>query len=229
VTDLVLATRNKDKVRELKGMLQRSNLELNILSLMDLPDSVEAAEDGRSFSENAAKKALSAARATGKLALGDDSGLEVDALAGRPGILSARFAGEGATDKENNEKLLAFLRNIPEKHRGARFVCFIAIANPERLIDVVEGSCTGTIVPKELGSGGFGYDPLFQPLEYNKTFAELSPRIKNRISHRARAMEKALMALEKYLYQTELNNQRSPVPDARGRDRRDNKPRIPKF
>jgi len=207
VTDLVIATKNKDKVRELEGMLQRSNLEFTILSLMDFPDVADVAEDGRNFSENAARKALAASRVTGKLAIGDDSGLEVDALAGRPGILSARFAGAGATDKENNEKLLALLRDIPEPQRKARFVCHVAIANPERLIDVVEGSCTGIIVTKERGSGGFGYDPLFQPLEYNKTFAELSPRIKNRISHRARAMEKALMALEKYLYQTGLKDQ----------------------
>ncbi len=229
MTDLVIATRNKNKVRELKGMLQRSNLELNILSLVDFPDNAEVAEDGRSFSENAAKKALSVARATGKLAIGDDSGLEVDALAGRPGVLSARFSGEGATDKENNEKLLALLRDIPERRRQARFVCYIAIANPERLIDVVEGSCPGIVVLRERGSSGFGYDPLFQPIEYNKTFAELPPRIKNRISHRARAMEKALMALEKYLYQAEIKDQQSPISGAKGQDRRDNKPRIPKF
>lgn len=220
--DLVIATKNKDKVREIKGMLQRSNLEFNVLSLMDFPEAGDVVEDGNSFGENAAKKAMAAARSTGKLAVGDDSGLEVDALAGRPGILSARFAGEGVTDKENNEKLLALLRDLPEPQRKARFVCHIAIANPEKLVDVVEGSCAGIIVSKERGSGGFGYDPLFQPIEYNKTFGELSPRIKNRISHRARAMEKALMALEKYVYKTELQEQQAPMEGSavRGRARR---------
>lgn len=218
--DLVLATKNKDKVRELKVMLQRAGLELNVLSLMDFPGVSDVAEDGKSFGENAAKKANAAARATGRLAIGDDSGLEVDALAGRPGILSARFAGEGATDKENNEKLLALLRDIPDPQRKARFVCHIAIANPEKLIDVVEGSCAGTVVAKERGSGGFGYDPLFQPVEYNKTFGELPPKIKNRISHRARAMEKALMAIEKYVYKTELKEQQLPMEGSAGRGRR---------
>ncbi len=229
MTDLVVATKNKDKARELEGMLQRSNLEFTLFSLMDFPGVADVAEEGRSFSENAARKALAAARATGKLAIGDDSGLEVDPLAGRPGILSARFAGEGATDKENNEKLLALLRDIPEPQRKARFVCYIAIANPERLIDVVEGSCPGIIVTKERGSGGFGYDPLFQPLEYNKTFAELPSRIKNRISHRARAMEKALMSLEKYLYQAELKDQHASNEDARGQEQSGRKPPVPRF
>jgi len=203
MTDLVLATHNRAKVRELSIMLQKPDLDLNILSLIDFPNIPRIPEDAQSFRENAVRKALAAARETGKLSLGDDSGLEVDALAGQPGVFSARFAGEHATDKENNEKLLALLRDVPERQRQARFVCYIAIANPERLVDVVEGSCAGIIVSPERGSGGFGYDPLFQPVEYSKTFAELSSRIKNRISHRARAMEKALMVLEKYLYTRE--------------------------
>jgi len=127
----------------------------------------------------------------------------VDALAGRPGVRSARFAGENATDEDNNEKLLALLRDVPERRRQARFVCCIAIADPEKVLDVAEGSCAGSIVMKRRGSGGFGYDPLFQPLEYHKTFAELPSGVKNRISHRARALEKALMMLEKHLYKTE--------------------------
>ena len=119
-------------------------------------------------------------------------------LAGRPGIYSARFAGERATDKDNNDKLLALLRNVPERRRQARFVCLIALANPEKIIDIAEGSCAGTIVMKPRGSGGFGYDPLFQPIEYQKTFAELPPDVKNRISHRARAFEKALPDSKSY-------------------------------
>lgn len=203
MTDIVLATRNKAKIRELGGMLRRSSLDINVLSLQDFRDCPDVAEEGRSYQANASRKALSAAKHTGRIALGDDSGLEVDALAGRPGVLSSRFAGECATDEENNEKLLALLRNVPERRRQARFVCVIAIANPEKIVDVVEGSCSGTIVQKERGSSGFGYDPLFQPVEYSKTFAELPPEIKDRISHRAKAMEKAIMALEKYLLKGE--------------------------
>ncbi len=203
MNEIVLATGNRDKVREFRGMLSRSGLDLSVLCLADFPSLPPVPENGKTFSENASRKALLTARATGKLALGDDSGIEVDALAGRPGIYSARFAGERATDKDNNDKLLALLRNVPERRRQARFVCLIALANPEKIIDIAEGSCAGTIVMKPRGSGGFGYDPLFQPIEYQKTFAELPPDVKNRISHRARAFEKALMMLEKYLYKAE--------------------------
>ncbi len=203
MNEIVLATGNRDKVREFRGMLSRSGLDLSVLCLADFPSLPPVPENGKTFSENASRKALLTARATGKLALGDDSGIEVDALAGRPGIYSARFAGERATDKDNNDKLLALLRNVPERRRQARFVCLIALANPEKIIDIAEGSCAGTIVMKPRGGGGFGYDPLFQPIEYQKTFAELPPDVKNRISHRARAFEKALMMLEKYLYKAE--------------------------
>jgi XTP/dITP diphosphohydrolase len=203
VTDLVLATRNRNKVREIKEILARTPLSVNILSLADFPSLAPPQESGNSFSENAAAKAEYVARKTGKLVLADDSGLEVEALAGRPGVFSARFAGETATDKENNEKLLRLLADLPERRRLARFVCCIALSNPEGIIDVVEGRCSGSIVFKERGSSGFGYDPLFQPLEYNKTFAELPVDVKNRISHRAKALEKALMVLEKYLYRTD--------------------------
>ncbi len=200
MTDLVLATRNRNKIRELKGMLRGGSSELNVLTLEDFPAIPAIAEDGQSFRENAVKKAMVAAKATGKIALADDSGLEVEALVGKPGVLSARFAGEGASDKDNNEKLLGLLRDVPEKRRQACFVCFIALANPEGLIDVVEGRCKGVIVFAERGSGGFGYDPLLQPTGYGKTFAELPSEVKQRVSHRARAMEKAQMALEKYLH-----------------------------
>ena len=203
MNEIVLATNNRDKVREFKEMLRRSGLGLEARCLADFPGSAAVPEDGETIAENAAKKALAAAQATGKLALGDDSGIEVDALAGRPGVRSARFAGENATDEDNNEKLLALLRDVPERRRQARFVCCIAIADPEKVLDVAEGSCAGSIVMKRRGSGGFGYDPLFQPLEYHKTFAELPSGVKNRISHRARALEKALMMLEKHLYKTE--------------------------
>ena len=214
MTDLVLATRNRNKVREFSQMLHANRLDLNILSIDDFPGVPVISEDAQSFRENAIKKALMAAKSTGKLALADDSGLEVDALAGKPGVLSSRFAGRDASDKENNEKLVALLRDVSEKRRQAEFVCFVALANPERLIDVVAGRCKGVIVSSEKGSGGFGYDPLFQPVGYGKTFAELPLEVKNRISHRARAMEKAQLVLEKYLYRTQLENPKSHL--ARG-------------
>ena len=195
--DLVLATRNKGKKRELIALL--SDLPFNILSLDDFPQAPEVVEDGATFRSNAVKKAVEIAKCTGQIAMADDSGLEVDALGGAPGVRSARFASEKATDRENNRKLLEMLRTIPEERRGASYRCAIAIATPEGLVDVVEGSCEGRIGVEEKGFQGFGYDSLFVRLEYNKTFAELDPSIKNRISHRARALERARLVLEKIL------------------------------
>jgi XTP/dITP diphosphohydrolase len=207
VTELVLATRNRNKIRELREIVKKTKMDLSLLSLDDFSDVPKITEDGKDFRENAVKKATLLAKAVGRLALADDSGLVVDAIDGRPGVCSARFAGEEATDRENNEKLLKLLRDVPEKRRQATFVCYVALADPEKLIEIVEGRCTGVIVSEETGSGGFGYDPVFQPIGYGKTFAELPAEVKNRISHRARAMEKALMALDKYIYKKELADQ----------------------
>ncbi len=195
--ELLLATRNKGKKREILGLL--GDLPIKILSLDDVPGAPDVVEDGETFRANAVKKAVELAAFSKRLTLADDSGLEVDALGGKPGVRSARFASENATDKDNNRKLLEMLRAIPEERRGASYRCAIAVASPEGLIDVVEGSCEGRIGVEEKGFNGFGYDSLFVRLDYNKTFGELDPSIKNRISHRARALERAKLILEKVL------------------------------
>jgi XTP/dITP diphosphohydrolase len=159
----------------------------------------ETVEDGATFLENALKKAGAACEYTRFPALADDSGLEVDALDGRPGVLSARYAGPDATDRENTEKLLAELNGVPEVKRTARFRCAIALATPEKLVAVVEGVCEGRIAAEERGSRGFGYDPVFVKTDSTKTFAELPLELKNRVSHRALALERALMVIEGYL------------------------------
>lgn len=191
---LVLSSRNNYKLAELKGLL--SDLDVQILSLKDFPEMPPVAEDGKTFKENAAKKALAAAQYTRLLALADDSGLEVDALNGQPGVFSARFSGEGATDEANNAKLLELLRDVPEGKRTARFRCAIAIATPEGEISYAEGACEGMIAFAPRGTNGFGYDPLFMPDGFGgRTFAELLPGEKNAISHRGRALAAARQLL----------------------------------
>lgn len=191
---LVLSSRNNYKLTELKGLL--SDLEIQIASLKDFPEMPPVVEDGKTFKENAAKKALAAAQFTKLLALADDSGLEVDALHGQPGVLSARFSGEGATDEANNARLLELLRDAPEGKRAARFRCAIAIATPEGQIEYAEGSCEGAIAFAPRGTNGFGYDPLFMPDGFGgRTFAELQPGEKNAISHRGRALAAARQLL----------------------------------
>lgn len=201
--DIVIATRNKNKIKEITALLE--GMPINIFSLDDgnwqIP---EIQEDGKTFKENAIKKAKTIARLTSKLTLADDSGLMVDALGGQPGVYSARFAGGDATDRENNLKLLQLMKNIPPDRRGAQFVCVIAVASPEGKVDAVEGICRGDIGYLEEGGGGFGYDPIFIPTGYNKTFAELSMSVKNKISHRGRALEKAKLVLERILAMSEV-------------------------
>jgi XTP/dITP diphosphohydrolase len=153
-------------------------------------------EGGESFQENASRKAEAVAQASGNLALADDSGLEVDALGGQPGVLSARFGGSQATDAERNARLLDLLREIPSDRRTARFRCVVAVADPGGALHVAEGVCEGRIALEPRGSRGFGYDPVFEIPSLGKTFAELDPEIKNRLSHRARAMAKARAILE---------------------------------
>ena len=156
-------------------------------------------EDGLTFHANARKKALYAADFTGKMAVADDSGLVVDALSGEPGIFSARYAGENATDEENIEKLLVKLAEVPKESRTARFVCTIAVAMPGELLGIFEGTCSGLIGTEPRGDNGFGYDPVFVKTDYGKTFAELPHDVKNRISHRVRAFEKAAVIIERYI------------------------------
>ena len=194
---LYLATRNFGKVREIQALL--AHLPVDILSLKDLPQAPEIVEDGETFAENARKKAEAVLAVTGGVVLADDSGLEVEALQGEPGVRSSRYAGEGAADAANNARLLEKLAGVPLHRRSARFCCAVAIAAPGQETVVAEGYCRGIIALKPRGDRGFGYDPLFLIPAYQKTFGELSPDVKNRISHRSRALTQALPALEKLL------------------------------
>jgi len=194
---LLLATRNQHKKRELQEML--GDLSFEILTLDDVPGLPEVTEDGATFAENASKKAGQTAALSGITCLADDSGLSVDALEGRPGIYSARFAGPDADDDKNNEKLLQLMEGVPDEKRTAAFICAIALADTRGNIAVVEGSCPGSIIREKAGSGGFGYDPLFIPEGYTVTFAQLDAYEKNRISHRGQALTLARSLIEHYI------------------------------
>lgn len=195
--EVVIATRNSGKLREIRAIL--APLELKILSLRDFPEIPEIIEDGQTFEENAVKKAAAVARQTGRMAIADDSGLAVDALQGRPGVFSSRYAGEKATDAERYQKLLKEMTGTPQGKRGASFICAIAVASPKGKTESVEGQCRGEIAFAPKGSHGFGYDPVFYLPERGKTMAELEPEVKNRISHRAQALEKLKQVLPKFL------------------------------
>src|SRR5580700_3910696 len=194
---LLVATRNKDKLKELAAMLH--DLQIDVISVADMPRLPEIVEDGATIRDNAIKKAVETARVAKKLTLADDTGLEVDVLKGEPGVRSARFASEDATYHENNKKLLQMLEGVAYEKRTARFRCVVAIADENGLYDCVEGICNGTILEAERGGGGFGYDPLFIADGQTRTFAEISPEVKNRISHRAKAMQKGWAVLSRYL------------------------------
>lgn len=187
---VVLATRNKGKIAELSAMLEGFHLEVR--GLDDYPEIGEIVEDGETFAENAEKKARVVAEATGLVAVADDSGLEVDALDGAPGVHSARYSGEDATDAANNAKLLAALDGLPRQQRTARFRCvMVAYApNGERLVS--SGAWEGHIAAAPRGAGGFGYDPLFVDLESDRHAAEMTREAKNALSHRGKAMRELL-------------------------------------
>jgi len=205
---VVLATRNKGKIREIVPILSSQlKIPVEILSLLDYPHIPEIKEDGRTLEENAIKKATTVASLTGLITIADDSGLEVDALDGLPGVHSARFAGEEADDKKNMEKLLHLLEGIPLERRTARFRCVIAIAHPSGEIHTVDGTCDGIITTEKRGERGFGYDPVFLIPSYGKTFAELGEEIKNRISHRAIALKKASTLLNSLLKKWESSKE----------------------
>lgn len=191
---LAVASRNPNKIREIKELL--GDLPFAAAGIEELGDFPIIEEDGETFRENARKKALETARLIGELVLADDSGLEVDALRGAPGVQSARFAGEPGDDRRNNELLLAKLEGLEPERRGAQFRCVMALAGPEGLIAFSEGVCRGRIICEPRGSLGFGYDPLFLVPEYGLTFAELGEEIKNKISHRFLAMEDMLKILK---------------------------------
>ncbi len=186
---IVLATRNPHKGRELMALLAEPGL--IVRTLAEFPDAPEVVEDGDTCEANAIKKAREIAHHTGLPAVADDTGLEVDALGGRPGVFAARYAGEHATYEDNCRKLLHELHGVPTAKRGARFVTVAAVALPTGQAMTVEGILEGVIAEEAAGKHGFGYDPVFIVPEYNRTLAELSPEAKNRISHRARAFGKA--------------------------------------
>jgi XTP/dITP diphosphohydrolase len=195
--ELLIATKNQGKLKEIRELLK--GLDLKITSLSDYPDLPGVVEDGDTFKSNAVKKAVTIAAQTKTLTIGEDSGLEVRALGNRPGIYSSRFAatkGKKAADKRNNAKLLRMLRGVPLQKRQARYRCFVALADGEDVVDVVSGSCEGLIALRAKGKNGFGYDPLFFLPRYHKTFGELEPRIKAKISHRSRAFRKIKKVLE---------------------------------
>jgi len=198
---LVVATRNANKVREIAPLL--GDLAGQLLSLADFPALPEVVEDGATFGANAVKKARAIAALTGLPALADDSGLEVDALGGQPGVRSARYAGAGHDDRANNARLLAELKDVPPAARTARFRCAMALADtadPEGwTLYVREGLCEGVILDAPRGHNGFGYDPLFFYPPLGRTFAELSVAEKNHLSHRARAIAAILPLVRAHL------------------------------
>ena len=183
---LVLATHNKDKARELQTLC--SDFGLHVLTLDDLSPIGEIIEDGETLEENALKKARAVFGATGIPSLADDSGLEVHYLRGEPGIYTARYSGPGASYQSNCKKLLTEMRGVPPRRRGARFRTVLAFI-AEGTEETVEGICKGTITEEPLGKNGFGYDPVFLPVGALRTFAEMDPDEKNRISHRGKALE----------------------------------------
>jgi XTP/dITP diphosphohydrolase len=187
VQHLIVATRNAYKTREIQRILGVDFVVRDLSAHLETP---ETAESGKTFEENAVLKAAAASRQLSGLVVADDSGLEVDALGGAPGIYSARYAGRNASDKLNVDKLLKELARIGPAKRSARFRCVIALAREGKLLGTFEGVVEGVIVDSPCGTGGFGYDPVFRPREFDKTFGQLSPAEKDRVRHRARALEK---------------------------------------
>jgi len=196
---LIIASTNKNKKREIKNLLK--GLKVKVLSLEEANRKVPViVEDGKTFRQNAVKKAVTISKVLNDFVIADDSGLEVDCLGGKPGVRSARFARAKATDKENNGKLLRLMKKFPStKNRGATFVCSIALADKGILIGTVQGECRGKIGLKRKGNNGFGYDPLFTPDGYKLTFAQMKAAFKNRISHRAIALKKAREVIKRDL------------------------------
>ena len=192
---LVLGTRNRKKLGELIELLALPTLQLK--SLADSPSAVEVEESGDSFAANARLKATVQAKHLGQWVLGEDSGLCVDALGGAPGVYSARFSGEGATDEKNNHLLLEKLRDVPLEKRTAHYICYAVLSDPAGTVrGESEGICRGRILFERSGSGGFGYDPLFEIIECHQTFGQLSPAVKKVLSHRSRAMRQLIPQIQ---------------------------------
>lgn len=191
---IVFATKNEGKVKEIKEMFEGMNIDL--VSLNHYQNMPEIQEDGKSFFENALKKAKIVSEFTGETVLADDSGLSVDALNGEPGIYSARYAGQDATDEQNNNKLLANLKDVPAKKRTASFFCSLVLYKKDGSFDYFEGRWDGQIIDERRGNNGFGYDPIFFVPELKGTAAQLTPAIKNQVSHRGKAFAGLKKALE---------------------------------
>ncbi|WP_309867742.1 XTP/dITP diphosphatase [Bacillus sp. SLBN-46] len=195
--EVIIATKNPGKAREFEHIFASRGIEVK--TLLDFPEIPEVEETGTTFEENAILKAEAVSKALNKMVIGDDSGLIVDALEGRPGIYSARYAGEPKNDQNNTEKVLAELKNIPEEDRTARFYCALAVAVPGQKTMTVSGTCEGRILTEPRGVNGFGYDPVFYVPEKGLAMAELSADVKNKISHRANALIKLDVLLDSIL------------------------------
>jgi XTP/dITP diphosphohydrolase len=195
---LVIATKNINKIKEIKYKFS-DFADLEIVSLLDFSNLPEVIEDGCTFEENALKKAREYSAFTGLPVLSDDSGIEIDALSGEPGVRSARYAGENADDDKNNDLVLEKMKSIPDGKRNAKFVCVIAIILPDKKEYLTKGICDGRIIQKKTGNNGFGYDPVFFIPRLGKTMAELTILEKNRFSHRALALDKTKDILRKIL------------------------------
>ena len=186
--EVIIATKNAGKAKEFEHIF--SQYQITVKSLLDFKEIEDIVEDGETFEENALIKARAIAKQFNQVVIADDSGLEVDALHGRPGVYSARYAGEGRDDQANIKKVLSELEGIPTEQRGARFVCALALVTPEGEESVVRGTCEGQILTECLGSEGFGYDPIFYLPELEKTMAQIPKHQKNVLSHRADAFAK---------------------------------------
>ena len=185
---IIAASRNRHKIEEIEAITEKFGMKIVSRDDAGLPRT-EIEEDGETFEENSLKKAREIMELSGQITIADDSGLMVESLGGAPGVFSARFAGEDCSDEKNNEKLLSLLENIPYKERRAKFVSVITMVWPDGEILSARGECEGHIIDAPAGENGFGYDPLFVPEGYQRTFAQMTQEEKNRISHRAKALK----------------------------------------
>ena len=202
--EVVLASRNKKKIAEMAALLQPYGI--RVLCVGDFPGVPEVVEDGDSFAANAAKKATQVATHIDRWTIGEDSGLMVDALNGEPGIYSARYSGDGATDESNNTKLIAALADVLPAKRGAQYVCSVAVSDPAGKVRLtVERTCRGRIVDEPQGTNGFGYDPHFLIPEYHRTFGQLPASVKSQLSHRARSFHEFVPAFAALLAKAETD------------------------
>jgi len=203
--DLVLGTHNAKKLIELRLLLPEDQVELT--SLEELPGAIDVEETGDTFAANAVLKATEQAKLQGRWVLAEDSGLTVDALRGKPGVFSARYAGNHGDDEANNDKLIRELEAVPEEKRGAQFNCYLCLSDPSGQVRLEEhGQCAGRIATTRTGNAGFGYDPLFIIREYHRTFGELDLTVKRAISHRSRALRRLVPKLLRLVEQEQLSS-----------------------